>query len=62
MWEEPNEFFYHLFYRFRLLLKAFSQDMGQILAVIGEQSHCLLYTESVVLDDDEDEELEQRFG
>jgi hypothetical protein len=60
--KERNEFFYHLFHRFGLLLKALSQDMGQILAVIGEQGHCLLDAESIVLNDDEDEELEQRFS
>lgn len=45
-----------------MVFEPFGQDVGQVLAIVGQQGHCFFDAEAVVLDDDEDEQLQQRLG
>lgn len=45
-----------------MILKAFCKNVSQVLAIIWQQSHSFFDAEAVVLDDNQNKKLQQRFG
>lgn len=62
LWEKFHKLFKQVFYWFRVFFEALGQYVGQILAVIGQESYCLFDAEVKVLYYDKYKQLQKGFG